>query len=171
MRLPVLLLLLWACSRVSGLSWRDVLQRPDTNRRLLQTQTQQTLVNSNGNSTAAAHAIQRIRATASAEDLSGGFAVHYMGESSDLIPVDATADQMKAALEGMALATSGTGTGSSIAIGRIGTSGTGTGIVVIVATSMVLKQGGVQAGMRAHSGVTGLGYALAKGGEADDGGV
>ena len=78
------------------------MQRPDT-RRLLQTQTQQTLANSNSNSNStAAHATQRIRATASAEDLSGGFAVHYMGESSDLIPVDATADQMKAALEGMA---------------------------------------------------------------------
>ena len=46
--------------------------------------------------------IQYITATASAEDLSGSFAVHYMGESSDLISVDATAAQMKAALEGMA---------------------------------------------------------------------
>ena len=46
--------------------------------------------------------VQYITATASAEDLSGSFAVHYMGESSDLISVDATAAQMKAALEGMA---------------------------------------------------------------------
>jgi len=46
--------------------------------------------------------IQHITATASAYDLSGSFAVHYMGESSDLISVDATAAQMKAALEGMA---------------------------------------------------------------------
>ena len=46
--------------------------------------------------------IQYITATASAKDLSGSFAVHYMGESSDLISVDATAAQMKTALEGMA---------------------------------------------------------------------